>query len=128
MNPSSTGAKLALSRFFDENRVSFKNAAPNSAVPASPVTPSAWAAEDLCRSRIVVNRLSSATQTWAPFSGARTLMHSSNLRRFLLPAVLASPVVAFAQSSAAGPAAATPATQAQIQALQQAVQNAQSAG
>jgi len=55
-------------------------------------------------------------------------MRSRSLRFFLVPAVLASPILAFAQSQVADPPASAPATQAQIQALQQAVQNAQSAG
>jgi Amt family ammonium transporter len=55
-------------------------------------------------------------------------MPSRSIRLFLLSAVLVSPAVVFAQSSAADPASSAPATQAQIHALQQAVQNAQSAG
>src|ERR1035437_9732411 len=47
------------------------------------------------------------------------------IKLFLLPCLLAVPAISLAQAS--GPAAA-PATQAQIAALQQAVQNAQSAG
>ena len=55
-------------------------------------------------------------------------MLSRSLRFFLLLAVLVWPAVALTQPYAADPTASAPATQAQIHALQQAVQNAQSAG
>jgi Amt family ammonium transporter len=49
-------------------------------------------------------------------------------RLFLLPALLACPAFALAQSPAAAPTLQAPVTQAQIAALQQAVQSAQSSG
>ena len=55
-------------------------------------------------------------------------MSNLSARRFLLPALLALPAVAFAQTPAASTAVQGPVTQAQISALQQAVQNAQAAG
>jgi Amt family ammonium transporter len=54
-------------------------------------------------------------------------MPIGRINLFLLPAFLGSPVLAFAQTASAQPAL-PPATQAQIATLQQAVQNAQSAG
>jgi Amt family ammonium transporter len=54
-------------------------------------------------------------------------MSSSSIKLLTLPALLAFPAFALAQT-AASPAAQAPATQAQIAALQQAVANAQSAG
>src|SRR5579863_10349082 len=54
-------------------------------------------------------------------------MCSRTFKTLLLPFLLGLPAFAFAQS-AATPSAQAPATQAQIAALQQAVQNAQSAG
>ncbi len=50
------------------------------------------------------------------------------LKLLTLPALLVFPALALAQTTASAPAAQAPATQAQIAALQQAVQNAQSAG
>ena len=55
-------------------------------------------------------------------------MRSRTLHLLLLPAFLGSSVLALAQAPASAPAASAPATQAQIAALQQAVQSAQSAG
>jgi Amt family ammonium transporter len=55
-------------------------------------------------------------------------MFSRSCKFLLLPALLASPAVALAVAPAISPAANAPVTQAQITALQQAVQNAQSAG
>ena len=55
-------------------------------------------------------------------------MPSRTARLPLLPILLAFPAVALAQSPAAAPVIQGPVTQAQITALQQAVQNAQSAG
>jgi len=54
-------------------------------------------------------------------------MSSSSIKLLILPALLAFPAFALAQT-ATTPSAQAPATQAQIAALQQAVQNAQSAG
>ncbi len=50
------------------------------------------------------------------------------LKLLTLPALLVFPALALAQTTASAPASQAPATQAQITALQQAVQNAQSAG
>ncbi|MGO9338551.1 MAG: ammonium transporter [Terracidiphilus sp.] len=56
-------------------------------------------------------------------------MCSRNLRPFLLPAILLSSALALAQQTGSSPTGAqAPVTQAQIAQLQQAVQNAQSAG
>ena len=56
-------------------------------------------------------------------------MSSSSARHFLLPALFALPAVALAQTPAAASTTAQgPVTQAQIAALQQAVQSAQSSG
>ena len=55
-------------------------------------------------------------------------MPRRTVRLSLLPALIAFPALALAQSTAAAPAAQAPVTQAQIAALQQAVQNAQAAG
>ncbi len=55
-------------------------------------------------------------------------MPSRTVRLSVLPAILLFPAVTLAQSAAATPAVSGPVTQAQIAALQQAVQNAQSAG
>src|ERR1035441_6790608 len=55
-------------------------------------------------------------------------MPRRTVRLTILPALIAFPAVALAQSTAAIPAAQAPVTQAQIAALQQAVQNAQASG
>jgi ammonium transporter, Amt family len=57
-----------------------------------------------------------------------TLMSFQSLKMFLLPVLFAFPALALAQASTPAQAAEAPVTQAQITALQQAVQNAQSAG
>src|SRR5664279_4979410 len=55
-------------------------------------------------------------------------MPRRTVRLTILPALIAFPAVALAQSTASIPAAQAPVTQAQIAALQQAVQNAQASG
>ena len=55
-------------------------------------------------------------------------MNRRTLRLLLLPAFFGSPFIALAQSPATTQASQAPVTQAQIAALQQAVQKAQSAG
>ena len=55
-------------------------------------------------------------------------MHSRTIRRLLLPAFLGFPAFAVAHAACIAPDTHVPVTQAQIAALQQAVQNAQSSG